>query len=133
MLSAAEKRFPALVREVVPKLMSLQLLTDVLRRLVEEEVSIRDLRNILGALADWARSEKDPVLLTEHVRAALRRYLTHALAEGRGTLMVLLLDPLLEDTIRGAIQRLPSGSYLALDPETSQDIVSAVRREVQNL
>ena len=70
------------------------------------------------------------MLLTEHVRAALRRYLTHTLTAGGGTLSVLLLDPLLEDTIRGAIQRLPSGSYLALDPETSQDIIAAVRRAV---
>jgi type III secretion protein V len=130
MLDLAEKRIPALVREVVPKLMSVQLLTDVLRRLVEEQVSIRDLRTVLGALADWARAEKDPVLLTEHVRGALRRWLTHELAKGSDTLPVLLLDPLVEDTIRGAVQRLPTGSYLALDPETSQDLVAAIRGEV---
>ena len=130
LLDGLEKQAPTLVREVVPKLMGLQLLTEVLRRLVEEEVSIRDLRAILGALADWARSEKDPILLTEHVRAALRRQLTYALVGDAPTLSVYLLDPLVEDTIRGAIQRLPSGSYLALDPATSQDIVAAICREV---
>ena len=48
------------------------LLTDVLRRLVEEGISLRNLRDILGALAEWAPLERDPVTLTEHVRGALR-------------------------------------------------------------
>jgi type III secretion protein V len=130
MLDLVEKSHPALVREVVPKLLSVYLLTDVLRRLVEEQVSIRDLRTILGALADWARAEKDPILLAEHVRASLRRYLSHRLAGESGTLAVYLVDPLIEETIRGAIQRLPTGSYLALDPEMTQDILAAIRKEL---
>jgi type III secretion protein V len=131
LLDQTERRYPALVREVVPKLLNLQLLTDVLRRLVEEQVSIRDLRTILGALADWARAEKDPLLLTEHVRASLKRWMTHTLAQGERALDLFLLDPLIEDAIRAAIQRVPTGSYLALDPEMSQDIVSAVRSAVE--
>ena len=128
LLDSVEKLYPALVREVVPKLMSLQLLTDVLRRLLEEQVSIRDLRTLLGAMADFARSEKDPVMLTEHARAGLRRAIVHELTAGGPSLRVLLLDPLIEDTIRNAIQRMPTGSYLALEPDTSADILAAVRR-----
>jgi type III secretion protein V len=133
MLDQLEKSYPALVREVVPRLLSVYLLTDVLRRLVEEQVSIRDLRTILEALAEWARSEKDPILLTEHVRVSLRRYLSYRLTGGRDTLSVYLLDPLIEDAIRGAIQRLPTGSYLALEPETTQDILGAIRKEIAQL
>jgi type III secretion protein V len=133
MLDQLEKSYPALVREVVPKLLSVYLLTDVLRRLVEEQVSIRDLRAILEALAEWARAEKDPILLTEHVRASLRRYLSYRLTGGRDTLSVYLLDPLIEDAVRAAIQRLPTGSYLALEPETTQDILGAIRKEIEAL
>jgi type III secretion protein V len=133
MLDQMEKTHPALVREVVPKLLSIHLLTDVLRRLVEEQVSIRDLRSILGALADWARAEKDPIQLAEHVRSSLRRAISHRLSGGRGSLAVYLLDPLIEDAVKTAIQRLPTGSYLALDPDLAQDILAAIRREVEGL
>jgi type III secretion protein V len=130
LLDALERTHPALVREVVPKLISPVLLTDILRRLVEEGISLRNLRDILGALAEWAPQERDPVALTEHVRAALRRAITHKHAGDSGVLAAYLLDPMIEDTIRDAIQRTPTGSYLALEPQLGRDIVAAVGRAV---
>jgi type III secretion protein V len=128
LLEALERTQPALVREVVPKLVSPALLTDVLRRLAEEGVSLRALREILGALAEWAPLERDPVALTEHVRAALRRQLTARHLDATGTVGVFLLDPLIEETVREAIHKTASGSYLALEPELSRDILAAVSR-----
>jgi type III secretion protein V len=113
---------------VVPKLVSPALLTDVLRRLAEEAVSLRALREILGALAEWAPLERDPVALTEHVRAALRRQLTARHLDAAGTIGVLLLDPMIEDAVREGIHKTPSGSYLALEPDLSRDIIAAVGR-----
>ncbi len=130
LLDGIEKTQPALVREVVPKLVSPILLADVLRRLAEERVSLRDLREILGALAQWAPHERDPVALTEHVRAALRRQITHQYAGAAGTLGVFMLDPVIEDTVREAIHKTASGSYLALEPGLARDIVMAVRRAI---
>ncbi|GAB4216744.1 MAG: SctV family type III secretion system export apparatus subunit BcrD [Sandaracinaceae bacterium] len=129
MLDQVERAYPALVRNVVPKPVPLPLLADVLRRLVEEGVSIRPLREILEALALYGPNEKDPVALTEAVRGALRRLLTHQHARA-GVLTVHLLDPLIEDTVRDAIQRTATGSYLALPPDLARDIVAAVQREV---
>ena len=126
LLDGLERSHPALVREVVPKLVSPALLADVLRRLAEEGVSLRGLRDILGALAEWAPLERDPVALTEHVRGALRRQITFKHASPVGVLGVLLLDPMIEDTVRDAIQRTPTGSYLALEPVLSRDIITAV-------
>jgi type III secretion protein V len=131
LLDALERTHPALVREVVPKPISPVLLTDILRRLVEEGISLRNLRDILGALAEWAPQERDPVALTEHVRAALRRAITHKHAGDGGVLAAYLLDPMIEDTIRDAIQRTPTGSYLALEPQLGRDIVAAVGRAVR--
>jgi type III secretion protein V len=130
LLDQFERTHPALVREVTPKLCSPHLVADVLKRLVEEQVSIRDLRTILQALAEWAPVEKDPVVLTEYVRMALKRYLTHKYAKGAPTLLVHLLDAPIEDAVRGAVQRTSSGSYLALEPDVSREILDAVRREV---
>jgi type III secretion protein V len=128
LLDLLEKTHPALVREVVPKISSAQLVADVLRRLVEEGVAIRDLRAILGALAEWGRAEKDPVILTEYVRAALRRQLSFQYARGGRTLAAWLIEPMIEDAIRGAITKTQTGSFLALEPDLSRDVLAAFRR-----
>ena len=56
------------------------------------------------ALAEWAPHERDPVALTEHVRAALRRVITHRYAGDGGALAAYLLDPMIEDAIRESVQ-----------------------------
>jgi type III secretion protein V len=128
LLDELEQLAPATVRNVVPKPVSLALLADVLRRLVEERVSIRDLRAILEALATLAGTEKDPLTLTELVRAQLRRALTFKLTKGANQLGVVLIDPTIEDTIRRAIQRTPAGSFLTLAPSAARDVVASLRR-----
>ncbi|HZI14685.1 MAG TPA: type III secretion system export apparatus subunit SctV [Myxococcus sp.] len=133
MLEQLEKAFPAIVKEVVPKVVNVLKLTDILQRLVEEEISIRDLRGILQALAEYGQVEADNVMLTEHVRASQRRYISHKYARGTGTLVVYLLDPNIEDAIRSSIKRTSAGAHLALEPELAQEIVQAVRNECGHL
>ncbi len=128
LLDQLELVAPATVRQVVPKPVSVILLADVLRRLVEEGVSVRDLRGVLESLAQVAHAEKDPLTLAELVRSSMRRALTHELTSGAGDLEVVLLDPMIEDTIRGSISRTAAGSYLTLAPAAARDIVKAVRR-----
>lgn len=133
MLEQLEAAFPALVKETTPKVVSPFQLTDILRRLIEEEISIRDLRSILQALAEWGQVEHDTVMLTEYVRAALKRYISHKYTRGQNTLIVYLLDPQIEETVRSSIQHTSSGSYLALEPEITQEILASVRNEVGSL
>ncbi len=130
LLDQLERTHPALVREVVPKVVSPTLLTEILRRLAAEGISLRSLREILGALAERTPVDSDPVTLAEHVRAALRRQITFAHAGGSHVLGVYFLDPMIEDTVREAIQRTASGSTLALEPELASDIVKAAGRAV---
>ncbi len=128
LLDELERAAPATVRNVVPKPVGLALLTDVLRRLVEERVSIRDLRGVLEALATLANTEKDPLNLAELVRAQLRRPLTFRLTRGANHLGVVLVDPMIEDTVRRAITRTSSGAFLTLPPAMSRDLLTALRR-----
>jgi type III secretion protein V len=130
LLDELEQIAPAVVRQVVPKPVAVTLLADVLRRLAEERVSIRDLRAILEALALVGNSERDPLNLAEFVRSQLRRPLTHALTQGARELSVLLLEPQIEEAVRAAVSRTPAGSFLTLAPAAARDIVSAVRRAV---
>jgi len=121
--------YPAVVRNVVPRPVSLPLLTDVLRRLADEGVSIRPLRQILEALSIHAPEERDPLTLAELVRSALARPLTHRVLVD-GTLPAILLDPEVEDTLEDAIQTTPSGRYLALPPTLAREVIAGARREV---
>jgi type III secretion protein V len=128
LLDELEQVAPATVRQVVPKPVPVTLLADVLRRLAEERVNIRDLRAILEALALVGNVERDPLNLAEFVRSQLRRPLSHALTQGGRELSVILLEAPIEETIRSAVSRTPAGSFLTLAPAAARDIVTAVRR-----
>jgi type III secretion protein V len=133
LLDELEQLAPATVRNVVPKPVPLTVLADILRRLVEERVSIRDLRAVLEALAAVAPVEKDPLNLAEYVRAQLRRAITYRLTKGASRLDVILLDTVLEDTIRRAVTRTPAGAFLTLPPAAARDTVRAIRAAVDPL
>lgn len=129
-LEFLEKSFPDLVKEVT-RLVPMQKLTEILRRLVQEQVSIKDLRTILESLSEWAQTEKDVVILTEYVRSSLKRYISYKYSLGQPVLAVYLLDPEIEDMVRGAIKQTSAGSYLALDPDSVQLILHSVRTIIQ--
>jgi type III secretion protein V len=130
LLTELERIAPETVRQVVPKPVTLGMLSEILRRLVEEGISIRDLSAILEALSQASVLDRDPLALAEHVRAQLRRSTTHQLTAGASKLGVVLLDPSVEEVVRAAITRTASGAFLALAPSATRDIVEAVRRAI---
>jgi type III secretion protein V len=133
LLDDLARSHPALVREVVPKWVTPTVLADVLHRLAQEGVSLRNLRDILGALAKRPTGEDDAALLTEHVRAALCRQLTFQHSDQNGTLAVFVLDGMIEDTVREAVQSTGAGGTLALEPDLARDIVATVGRHIASL
>jgi type III secretion protein V len=128
-LEFVEKSYPDLVKEVT-RLVPLQKMTDIFKRLVQEEVSIKDLRTIMEALSEWAQTEKDPVTLTEYVRSSLQRYISYKYSLGQTVLSVYHVDSEIEEMVRGAIQQTSAGSYLRLDPDSVQLILQAFRNTV---
>ena len=129
-LNELEKSHPALIKELVPKVITVLQLSEIFQRLIQEEVAIRDLKTIFSTLAQWAEVERNTLMLTEHIRAGLKRYITHKYAGNSNTLAVYLLDPEIEDLVRNAIRATDKGNYLALEPEITQDIVEAVGKEI---
>jgi type III secretion protein V len=129
MLEFMEKSFPDLVKEVT-RLIPLQKMTDIFKRLIQEQISVKDLRTIMESLSEWAQTEKDTVLLTEYVRSSLKRYISYKYSQGQSVLSVYILDPEIEDMVRGAIKQTSAGSYLALDPDSVQMILQSVRNTV---
>jgi type III secretion protein V len=130
-INQLRKYYPALVDEVIPKVISMQQMTEVLQYLLDEEVSVRDLKTILQAVGEWNRSDSgDTLALSEHVRIALRRHICYQLSDGKPNLIVYQLDAELEDLIRNSTRQGPSGAFVAMDSEQIQLLVEAVRRQI---
>ena len=127
-----EKEAPELVKEV-QRVLPLQKITDVLQRLVQEGICVRDLKRITQTLIEWGQKEKDAVLLVEYVRAALSRYISYKFSGGQNIVAAYLLDPALEEKVRKSVRQTSGGSYLAMDPATVRAILAVVKRTIGDL
>jgi type III secretion protein V len=105
----------------------LQKVADILRRLVQEGVSVRNLRDVFESLAEWGQREKDVVLLCEYARMGLKRQLSNRHAGVGRTLRALLVGPDVEDKFRQSIRVTNAGSYLALDTEIAAQVLERLR------
>ncbi len=117
--------YPDLVKEML-RVLAPQRVADVLKRLVDEGVPIRNLRDVFEAITDAGSREKDIVLLTEYVRVALRRHISDRHAAEDRTLKVLVVHPALEDKLRNSVRVSSAGSQLAIDPELAASVLAQV-------
>jgi type III secretion protein V len=132
LLTDMEVHFPELAKEV-QRVMPIHKIAEILQRLVGEEVSIRNLRAVMEALIEWGQKEKDSVMLTEYVRVALKRHISHRHSSGQNILPAYLLAPAVEDAVRGAVRQTSGGSYLALDPTMSRQLLENIKSTVGDL
>ena len=123
--------FGELVDEAL-KVVPLQKTTEILKRLVAEDVSIHSLRRILEALVEWGNKEKDPILLSEYVRSSLSRQITNRHTDGNSTISAILLTPDVEDLIRESTRKTAVGSYLVLPPDQADVIVNNLKAQLQS-
>lgn len=132
MLENLKKSNPTIVEDTVPALISQNDLQKVLKNLLRENVPISDMETILETLADYAPTVKDSDMLTEYVRQALKRTITHRFSEV-GQMKVLSLDSEIENKIINSVKKMEGGAYLALDPITIQQIVNSTTEKVNEM
>jgi type III secretion protein V len=119
LLDALEEVNPAIVRQLVPKPIPVTLLAEILRRLMRERLSVRDLRTILEGVAPLAATDKDPANLTEYARWAMKRAITHRLTGGSGYLTCYEVHSVIQDQVRSSSVRAGGNVFLTM-PETAQ-------------
>jgi type III secretion protein V len=129
-LTQMEEDYSELVKEA-SRVVPLNKLSDILRRLVEEDVPISNLRVILEALVEWGSRESDTLVLTERVRVALARQICHRHAQLNRVLAAYVLTRNAEDTVRSAIKATGVGKMLALPEEASRAMLSQLRQELE--
>ncbi len=132
MLARMEATHRDLVREVL-KIVPLQKIAEVFRRLLDEGVPIRNGRLVLEALIEWGSREQDVVLLTEFVRGALKRQICHAYADQQKVLHAYLLEQDIDQALRDAIRQTSVGGYLALADDQAERIIAALHRRNEQL
>jgi flagellar biosynthesis protein FlhA len=130
LLDNLAKTSPKAVEELVPSVMSLGMVQKVLQNLLAERVSIRDLLTIVETLADYGSMSKDPDLLTEYVRQKLSRSILAGHMGPGGNLPVLTLDRKVEESLTKSIQNTEHGAYLAVDPRMAEQLMAAIRAEM---
>ena len=132
LLERLQPTFPDLIKEA-QRVLPVNRTTEVFKRLVGEDVSIRNVRSILESLVEWGQQEKDVVTLTEYVRGDLKRYISYKYSSEQNVLSAYLLDEDLEETVRGGIRQTSSGNYLALNPPVTQRLVSQTKALVGDI
>ena len=132
LVNNVKENHPALIDELVPKVLGLGEIQKVLANLLKEGVTIRDLVTIFETLADYGPTTRDTDMLTEYVRQSLRRSISKKFFNNESN-NVITVDPELEQAIMDSVQQTEQGSYLALDPQITQLIFDNVSREVTKL
>ncbi|MCC7124549.1 MAG: flagellar biosynthesis protein FlhA [Acidobacteria bacterium] len=115
---------PKLVEDLVPKIASIGDIQRVLRQLLRERVSIRDLASILEAVADVMPATKDQDQIAEAVRAQIGRAICRPYQTDKGDLPAILLASSLEERLLASVVKTDSGAVLALDPTQAQRLAS---------
>ncbi len=133
LLDNVKQAAPKVVEDLIPTLLPVGTVLKVIKNLLKEGVSVRDLRSILEALADMAVIQKDSGVLTEHVRSTLSRTITKKLLDPNGQITLLTLDRGVEETIASGIIQTDQGQQLSVDPEFVRAFVGQLNKQAVDL
>jgi flagellar biosynthesis protein FlhA len=121
---------PKVVEDLVPKLLPLAAVQRVLQNLLRERVSVRDAVSILEALGEAAAATRNPVLLTEYVRQAIRRTVVKPYLNRTGELPAWFLDPAIEQAVEAGVEHGEQNSHLTLAPQAIRDILNRISARI---
>ncbi len=119
-----------LVEETVPAMISVGALQKILANLLKERLPIKDMSTILETVSDYSDVTKDPDMLTEYVRQALKRTISRMYVK-ENQINVIALDPEVEKSIMSSVRKTEHGSYVAMEPGTMQKIMTALIEEIK--
>lgn len=122
---------PKLVNDLVPDIVNLGIVLKVMKNLLREGVSVRDLRTILETLSEYGPTIKDTEALTEYSRQALFRTITEKIKSDSGDIPLFTLDRNIEESIAQNIIQTDQGQQLSLDPKVTQIILASLNEKIE--
>jgi len=127
LLDKLAAKSPKLVEELVPGKLSLGVVTRVLQHLLNEGVSIRDMRSIAESLTEASARSTDPEQLAAYVRPKLGRMIMQSLVDESSNLSVITLEPGLEQLLHNVLQQSQPGQPVVLEPSLAENLFNALR------
>ncbi len=133
LVDRVKKDTPAAVEDVVGDIVPISTLQKVLQNLLSERISIRDIVTILESLAEYSQQTKDADVLTEYVRMALRRTITHTYAGTDGTMSVFTLEPRTEKFLSDNVQATKQGLMLVIQPANGELLTQRIAKASERM
>lgn len=131
LMEVLKRSNPKLVENLTPKPLSLSVIARVLQNLLQEQVSIRDLRTIAETLADQGQHSQDSGILTALTRIALGRQIVQQIYGMAAELPVMTLHPSLEQILQQSV-RGTEGQTMAFEPGLAQMMHSSLKEATDN-
>jgi len=131
-LENVKKVNKGLVEDAVPAVISMGDLQKILCNLLKEQLPIRDMVTILETVCDYGTVTKDTDMLTEYVRQALKRTISRLYVKNN-RLNAIILDPEVEKNIMASVRKTEHGSYIAMQPDMMQKIVTSLVEEIKKV
>ncbi len=127
LLDKLSAKSPKLVEDLVPSKLSLGVLTRTLQGLLNDSVSIRDMRTIVETLSEVSGRTQEPDQLTALLRPRLGRMIVQNLVDEKDTLSVMTLDPGLEQLLHNVLQQQGQNQNVVMEPGLAERLFSALR------
>lgn len=131
MLDKIEENAPDLMKELLRN-STIQRVTEVIQRLINERISVRNMKLIIETLAFWGPKEKDVLLLVEHTRTAMSRYISSKFSVNN-KLRVVVLSSQYEDVFRSGIRSTSGGVFLNIDPHKAEELMDIFITHIDNI
>lgn len=127
-LAQHEAQWGDLVRES-QRILPLQKMADLFRRLLADGLSLTPMRAILETVVDSAGAGEDPATFAEDIRAGMRRQICYSHADQLRVIAAYMIDPDAEAAMRGGLRQSPHGPHLVLPGTTTAALVERIRSE----
>ena len=133
LLDKVSARAPKLVEDLVPGKLPLATITRVLQNVLDEHVSVRDMRTIIEVLSSESGNTQAPDDLTAAVRPRLGRMIVQGLIDVNTSLPVITLDPSLEQMLHNILQQSSKNQGLVIEPNLAEGLFNALSENTQKV
>jgi flagellar biosynthesis protein FlhA len=135
LLDKVAAKSPKLVEDLVPGKLPLATVTRVLQNILDDGVSVRDMRTVIEVLSTESTQTQDADELTAAVRPRLGRMIMQSLVDVNDSLPVMTLNPSLEQVLHNVLQQSSSPQNLVIEPKLAEGLFQALTtnsQEVEN-
>ena len=131
LMDGMKENYPTVMNELETLKIPMSDILRILKNLLKEQVSIRNMATIFETILDYYGMVSDPDILTEYVRQALGRVICKQLRDENNVIHVVTLSPDLEQKVNSCLVHTDGGKFLNIPPDVTQKIFFAIHKEMK--